>query len=189
MAFFFLHSQKPTGYIFRLQASAADRSPTEPRSSLVDLEIKVIESDKQTPTFVGELPGPVIELYENFTSVTDNIAVLKAMSVNYVDLSTRVSINSHNYVFVFFIIIKLLILVFKYSSNTVETAPLFQLVSGKNEETNSKDTFVLKTNAKKDTAFIRYGGSVALDYETLKEYTLTVRIEVVIANCSENFEP
>ncbi|KAK7571160.1 hypothetical protein V9T40_014764 [Parthenolecanium corni] len=132
---------KPTGYIFKIQASATDKNPTEPRSSLVELEIKVIESDKLAPTFDGELPPPVIPLLENETSVIKNIAILRA------------------------------------KSNTEEAAPLFQLVSGKYEEANSRDTFVLKTNAKKDTAYIRYGGSVPLDYEVLKEYTLTVRIE------------
>lgn len=98
MFFFSLqYSQKPTGYIFKIQASATDKNPTEPRSSLVELEIKVIESDKLAPTFDGELPPAVIPLLENETSVIKNIAILRAKLVFIADLpSDSFSNNNHS---------------------------------------------------------------------------------------------
>lgn len=66
----------------------------------------------------------------------------------------------------------------KFRLGPGEQPPVFTLLTGISEDTNSRDTFVLSTNNGKDTAYIRLSGNVRLDYEVVKEYTLTVRIEV-----------
>lgn len=73
----------------------------------------------------------------------------------------------------------MIILVSKCRLNPEEIPPVFTLLTGKREDTNSRDTFVLRTNEAKDTAFIRLSGNVRLNHEIVKEYTLTVRIEVI----------
>lgn len=66
-------------------------------------------------------------------------------------------------------------IVFLFSSNTEEAFPRFSLVPGKSEQTNKENTFRLET--KGNQAFLLLG-AIALDYEKLTEYTLTVRAEV-----------
>uniref|UniRef100_A0A8D8QW96 DE-cadherin n=2 Tax=Cacopsylla melanoneura TaxID=428564 RepID=A0A8D8QW96_9HEMI len=61
----------------------------------------------------------------------------------------------------------------KAVSNTDEKAPIFNLVRGRTEQTNSKNTFILEIEG--NVAKIRIGSQ--LDYETVSNYTLTVRIE------------
>ncbi|KAI5705756.1 hypothetical protein M8J75_001445 [Diaphorina citri] len=58
-------------------------------------------------------------------------------------------------------------------SNTDEEALIFNLVKGRTEQTNSKNTFALSTQG--NEAKIRLASQ--LDYETVSNYTLTVRIE------------
>lgn len=52
------------------------------------------------------------------------------------------------------------------------------LVSGESEDTNSRGTFVLRTNGEDGTAYILLSGEAPLDYEVVKEYTLTIRFQV-----------
>ncbi|XP_054263289.1 DE-cadherin-like [Macrosteles quadrilineatus] len=60
-------------------------------------------------------------------------------------------------------------------SNTDEKAPVFELVHGRTDQTNKDSTFLLETAGDGTTAYIRLGKN--LDYESITEYTLTVRIQ------------
>jgi len=60
-------------------------------------------------------------------------------------------------------------------SNTDEKAPVFELVHGRTEQTNKLGTFRLETAGDGTTAYIRLGKQ--MDYESISEYTLTVRIQ------------
>lgn len=61
-----------------------------------------------------------------------------------------------------------------FSSNTDESAPVFELVVGRTEQTNKLSTFRLESEGK--TAHIRLARH--MDYESIAEYTLTIRIQV-----------
>ncbi|RZF45194.1 hypothetical protein LSTR_LSTR009965 [Laodelphax striatellus] len=58
-------------------------------------------------------------------------------------------------------------------SNTDETAPVFELVVGRTEQTNKNSHFRLQSEGR--TAHIILGKN--LDYESISEFTLTIRIE------------
>ncbi|KAF6207435.1 hypothetical protein GE061_018678 [Apolygus lucorum] len=58
-------------------------------------------------------------------------------------------------------------------SNTDEEAPVFELVQGRTEQTNKHSTFRLETEG--SSAHIRLGRP--MDYESISEYTLTIRIQ------------
>lgn len=60
------------------------------------------------------------------------------------------------------------------SSNTDEESPVFELVPGRTEQSNKLNTFRLESEG--STAHIRL--SRHLDYESITEYILTVRIQV-----------
>lgn len=68
----------------------------------------------------------------------------------------------------------ILTLNFYFRSNTDENAPVFELVPGRTEQTNKLNTFRLESEG--NTAYIRL--SRALDYESISEYTLNIRIQV-----------
>ncbi len=59
-------------------------------------------------------------------------------------------------------------------SNTDEKAPVFELVAGRTDQTNKQQTFLLTPHG--NTAYIRMARP--MDYESISEYTLTVRIQV-----------
>lgn len=59
-------------------------------------------------------------------------------------------------------------------ANTDEKAPVFELVIGRTEQTNKLSTFRLETEG--TTAHIRLARH--LDFESVSEYILTVRIQV-----------
>ncbi|XP_014244956.1 DE-cadherin isoform X2 [Cimex lectularius] len=58
-------------------------------------------------------------------------------------------------------------------SNTDEAAPVFELVAGRTEQTNKHSTFRLESEGR--TAHIRLAHH--MDYESITEYTLTIRIQ------------
>ncbi|KAE8744365.1 hypothetical protein FOCC_FOCC009018 [Frankliniella occidentalis] len=58
-------------------------------------------------------------------------------------------------------------------SNTDEKAPVFELVAGRTDQTNKQQTFLLTPHG--NTAYIRMARP--MDYESISEYTLTVRIQ------------
>ncbi|XP_049959690.1 DE-cadherin [Schistocerca serialis cubense] len=69
------------------------------------------------------------------------------------------------------------IITIKAQSNIPNSPELqFLLVSGQTQQSNSVPTFRLETDAKKDKAYIKLAGK-ELDYETITEYHLTVRVE------------
>ncbi|KAG8306866.1 hypothetical protein J6590_037459 [Homalodisca vitripennis] len=69
----------------------------------------------------------------------------------------------------------------KAVSNTDEKAPVFELVFGRTEQTNKLNTFRLETEG--TTAHIRLARH--MDYESISEYTLTVRIQNKYALAAE----
>lgn len=63
-----------------------------------------------------------------------------------------------------------------FRSNTDEKAPVFELVAGRTDQTNKQQTFLLTPHG--NTAYIRMARP--MDYESISEYTLTVRIQVCV---------
>lgn len=63
---------------------------------------------------------------------------------------------------------------FYFRSNTDEKNPVFELVAGRTEQTNKLSTFRLESEG--NTAHIRLARH--MDFESISEYTLTVRIQV-----------
>lgn len=63
-----------------------------------------------------------------------------------------------------------------YRSNTDEKSPVFELVTGRTEQTNKLNTFRLESEGEK--AYIRLARQ--LDYESISEYTLTIRVQVSV---------
>ncbi|XP_065341407.1 DE-cadherin isoform X3 [Cloeon dipterum] len=65
-------------YTFRLNATATDQG-TPSQSSSTELEILVVDSDKQPPAYI-DIPSTAIQLLENFTDYKHPIATFKAKS-------------------------------------------------------------------------------------------------------------
>jgi hypothetical protein len=63
--------------------------------------------------------------------------------------------------------------VYRRSNIADESDLQFELVSGRTEQTNSQKTFVLETAGPK--AMVKLGRY--LDYESISEYTLTIRVQ------------
>lgn len=63
---------------------------------------------------------------------------------------------------------------FMRRSNTDEKAPVFELVPGRTEQSNKLNTFRLESEG--NTAHIRL--SRHMDYESISEYILNIRIQV-----------
>lgn len=61
-----------------------------------------------------------------------------------------------------------------FRSNTDEKSSVFELVTGRTEQSNKKNTFRLES--KGNTAHITLGDR--LDYESISEYILNIRIQV-----------
>jgi hypothetical protein len=59
-------------------------------------------------------------------------------------------------------------------SNIAEEELVFMIVSGRTEQTNQRNTFILESEG--PTAHIKLGRQ--LDYEAITEYTITVRVQV-----------
>ncbi|KAL1114964.1 hypothetical protein AAG570_007787 [Ranatra chinensis] len=69
--------QQP-GYKFRLQVNATDKGDP-PLSTVMDLDIIVVESNKKAPMFTAVPASPIV-LLENLTDFSHNIATLSAIS-------------------------------------------------------------------------------------------------------------
>ncbi|XP_034940506.1 DE-cadherin [Chelonus insularis] len=125
-------------YKFRLIARAQDLGKPEPKASEIELEIRVIESNKKSPTFLPLKSFEPIEIKENFSDFDATIIRLEAIS-------------------------------------NIDDNPdlLFELVTGGTEQTNKGNTFRLESE--KNTADIKL--SQHLDYESITEYTLIVRVQ------------
>lgn len=61
-----------------------------------------------------------------------------------------------------------------FRSNTDEKSPVFELVPGRTEQSNKLNTFRLESEG--NTAHIRL--SRHMDYESISEYILNIRIQV-----------
>ncbi|XP_017889849.1 DE-cadherin isoform X2 [Ceratina calcarata] len=123
-------------YKFSMIATVQDQGES-PKSSIIDLNIRVVESHKKAPTFEPRSSEP-IRLDENYRNFSTSIAHLKANS------------NSGD-----------------------NTGLLFELLSGRTEQTNKGNTFRLESNG--DVADIKL--SQDLDYESNTAYTLIVRVQ------------
>lgn len=86
-----------------------------PKFSVIDLDIRVVESHKKAPAFLPRPTAP-IKLQENFSDFDASIVSLKAVS------------NIDN------------------SSNSDNSYLLFELVTGRTEQTNKGNTFRYLTN-------------------------------------------
>ncbi|EZA51390.1 DE-cadherin [Ooceraea biroi] len=128
-------------YKFSMTATAEDLGE-HPKSSVIDLDIRVVESHKKAPAFLPR-PAEPIKLQENFSDFDGSIVRLKAVS------------NIEN------------------SSNSDNSYLLFELVTGRTEQTNKKNTFRLESN--KDVADIKL--SQHLNYESNTQYSLIVRVQ------------
>ncbi|XP_011641740.1 DE-cadherin isoform X2 [Pogonomyrmex barbatus] len=128
-------------YKFNMIASAEDTGEI-PKSYVIDLDIRVVESHKKAPTFLPR-PSEPIKLQENFSDFDASIVHLKAIS------------NIDN------------------SSNYDNSYLVFELVTGRTEQSNKKNTFRLESN--KDVADIKL--SQHLDYESNRQYSLIVRVQ------------
>lgn len=71
------------------------------------------------------------------------------------------------------IVLNFIFSLYHFRSND-EKAPVFELVTGRTEQTNKYSTFRLESDA--NTAHIRLARR--MDYESIAEYTLTIRIQV-----------
>ncbi|XP_063231568.1 DE-cadherin [Bacillus rossius redtenbacheri] len=129
---------KDPGYMFRMTGRAEDHGEPK-RTSVIGLEILVVESHKKAPAFIDVDSNWQITLPENYSNYT---APLPNGS-------------------------------FKAVSNIDNGELTFELVTGRTEQTNSKTTFILES--KDDTAFLKLGKP--LDYETINEYVLTLRVQ------------
>ncbi|XP_054009965.1 DE-cadherin isoform X1 [Hylaeus anthracinus] len=123
-------------YKFSMTATAEDQGEI-PKSSVIDLDIRVVESHKKAPAFLPRSAEP-IRLPENFNDFEQSIVRLTAIS------------NSGD-----------------------NTGLLFELVTGKTEQTNKGNTFRLEST--KNVADIKLAH--ALDYESNTMYTLIVRVQ------------
>ncbi|XP_012283328.1 DE-cadherin [Orussus abietinus] len=124
-------------YKFSMTAIARDRGEI-PKSSVIDLDIRVVESNKKAPSFLPRIEEP-IRLQENFSDFDASIVHLKAVS------------------------------------NSPEHPELiFDLVIGRTEQTNKKNTFRLETtrNTEADIKLSHH-----LDYESNTEYSFNVRVQ------------
>jgi hypothetical protein len=81
-----------------------------PKSNVIDLDIRVVESHKKAPAFLPR-PAEPIKLKENFNDFDASVVRLKAVS------------NIDN------------------SNNSDNSYLLFELVTGRTEQTNKRDTF------------------------------------------------
>ncbi|KAJ8874233.1 hypothetical protein PR048_025075 [Dryococelus australis] len=121
--------KKDPGYTFRMTGRAEDHGEPK-RTTVIGLEILVVESHKKAPSFVDVDGAWQITLPENYSNYT--------------------------------------------APSNIDNGELtFELVTGRTEQTNSKTTFILET--KDDTAFLKLGKP--LDYETINEYVLTLRVQ------------
>ncbi|KAJ8681926.1 hypothetical protein QAD02_017718 [Eretmocerus hayati] len=128
---------KNPGYRFSMTAMAQDQGD-EPHHSIIDLDIRVVESHQKAPTFTYSPEGP-IRLKENFSDYDATIVRLEAQSNN-------------------------------------DERPdyyIFELVTGRTEQTNKGNTFRLEST--KNFADIKLAKS--LDYESNQQYTLIVRVQ------------
>lgn len=70
--------QRNPEYKFSMTATAEDQGEL-PRSSMIDLDIRVVESHKKAPAFLPRRSDP-IQLKENFNDFDESIVRLKAVS-------------------------------------------------------------------------------------------------------------
>lgn len=64
--------------VFSMTATAVDQGE-DPKSSTIDLDIRVVESHKKAPTFIPRPLEPIL-LYENFSDFESSIVRLEAIS-------------------------------------------------------------------------------------------------------------
>ncbi|XP_018326960.1 DE-cadherin [Agrilus planipennis] len=125
-----------TGQIFKMQVVVRDNG-AEPKEASTDVQIQVVSSDKQPPSFT-KFPTEPIYLPENYNDVDSHIADIEA------------------------------------ESNIQDVGLTYELIKGKTKQTNSDETFRITQRANTSGAFITVAR--ALDYETVTEYQLTVRV-------------
>jgi len=101
--------QRNPDYKFSMTATAEDLGKA-PEKTVIDLDIRVVESHKKAPAFLPRSTEP-IKLQENFSDFDASIVRLKAVS------------NIDN------------------SSNSDNSYLLFELVTGRTEQTNKGNTF------------------------------------------------
>lgn len=77
---FFQSLQKVPDYKFSMTATAQDQGEN-PKSNVIDLDIRVVESHKKAPVFLPR-PAEPIRLQENFSDFDASIVQLKAVLNN-----------------------------------------------------------------------------------------------------------
>jgi len=70
------HLQQDPGYVFRMRATATDQG-ADPNTSETELEILVVDSRKQAPSFTTPVEM-IIHLKENYSDFATPIATLHA---------------------------------------------------------------------------------------------------------------
>lgn len=128
---------KKPGQNYVIIVRASNVIPDYPQDAQTEVRIKIIESNKRSPSFIDPPTDPIY-LPENYTDYSASLVTLRAVS-------------------------------------NVPDKPevIFELITGRTEQTNSKKTFVF--NQIDDTVSITLGKS--LDYEAITEYTLTMNVK------------
>ena len=71
-------------------------------------------------------------------------------------------------------------LMINYFSSGIEDNPtvFYRIIRGSTDQTNKYDTFYLQQRKERDYTYADIKVNHPLDYERIKEYNLTVRVEV-----------
>ena len=81
-------------------------------------------------------------------------------------------------------------LLFTFFSSGIEDNPtvFYKIIRGSTDQTNKYDTFYLQQRKEGDYTYADVKVNHPLDYERIKEYNLTVRVEVCITQRARNFK-